>query len=275
MLFSRINPSPGVLENTTSTFGRLQPALWARYSKRTRTNDLTEDGTFRFIDFDNWGDQADTATFMDGWKMHIDTGNSIVQRTTVPSGVLRLTTTTTDNNSNDLQYGGGVGNVAITSASAVAVAFDARIMLTQITNTYNLVCGLIGAGAAADNGFITDAGALADANFVGFNILEAAGATLKFTFKASGQTAATATVGTLAAATWYHIGFIFDPAEPNPAHRLIFYLDNTEIGYVSDATIAGATFPSAVVIGPGMCIKNQTNVGKSWDIDCMAWAMAG
>lgn len=272
----RINSAPGVLENTSgTTFGRLQPALWARYMKRTRTNDLTEDGAFVYKDFDNWGDQADTAVFMDGWKQHIDTGNSVVQVTTETGGVIRPTTTTTDNNSVDVQYGGGVGNVKITSASSVAVAFDARVRFTQVTNTYNFVCGLIGAGAAADNGFITDAGAMADIGFVGFNILEAAGATLKFTYIKAGQTAGTATVGTVTLATWYNIGFIFDPAEPNPAHRLIYYLDNAEIGYVSDTTIAGATFPSAVVLGGGFCIKNQTNVAKSWDLDCMAWAMAG
>src|SRR2546430_1208593 len=84
---------------------RLQPSMWDLYRNRT-ANSLCDDGYFRFWDFDNWGNQADTATFMDGFTQHIDTGNSIVQVTTENFGVLRLTTTTTDNNSVDVMAGG-------------------------------------------------------------------------------------------------------------------------------------------------------------------------
>ncbi len=276
MLYTRITPCNG-LENTVAASGRLQPALWDLYQKRARTQDITEDGIFRFWDFDNWGNQADTATFMDGFTQHIDTGNSVVQVTTEEGGVLRLTTTTTDNNSVDLMSGGNVGNMHITSGMAETLAFDCRVRFTQITNTYDMFAGLTASGSAADNGFISDAGATADRGCFGFTVLEAGGSALEFTYKKSGQTAViTSGLKTIAAATWYQLGAIFDPQDQNAAHRIKIFIDNAVVGYIAAGSSAGqigaATFPSAVIMGFGMAIKNQTNVGKSWDIDCAAVA---
>ncbi len=243
--------------------------------KRARTNDLTEDGYFRFWDFDNWGDTAAATTLQDGWKLHTDTGCSIVQVTDQNGGVIRPTTDTTDNNSIDAMEGGNVGTVTITSAGTAAVAFDARVRFTQITSTYNQYVGLTASGSAADNGFFTDAGATADRGCIGFEVVEAAGSALEFIYKKAGQTVQkTSGLKTIAAATWYNIGFIFDPAEPNPAHRIIVYIDNAEVAYVSDTSIAAATFPSGVLLGAGWGIKNQTTAAKSNDIDCIARAMA-
>lgn len=253
---------------------RLQPSLWDLFRNRT-ANSLVDDGYFRFWDFDNWGDQTASTTYLDGFKCHLDTGDTIVQVTNENYGVLRPTTTTTDNNSIDLMFGGNVGSVAITSAGTQHVAFDCRVRFTQVTNTYNAFFGLTASGSAADNGFFSDAGATADRGCFGFTVLEADGDALEFTYKKASQTAQiTSGLKAIAAATWYRLGAIFDPTERNPAHRVKIFIDDAEVGYLSDTNLAAATFPSAVLMNFGMSLKNQTTVGKSWDIDCAAVAMA-
>ena len=79
---------------------------------------------------------------------------------------------------------------------------------------------------------------------------------------------------TVAAATWYRLGALFDPAESDPTHRVKIYIEDAIVGYLTDTNLAAATFPSAVLQTFGFGIKNQTNVAKSWDIDCAAIAMA-
>lgn len=272
-LFPRITGTG--FENTAAASGRLQPALWDIYQRRSRTNDITEDGYYRFWDFDNWGDSADTVTLKDGWTLHTDTGNSIVQVTGELGGVIRPTTTTTDNNSVDAMECGNVGTVSITSGGTAMTLFDARVRFTQVTNTYNFFIGLTAAGSAADNGFFTDAGATADRACFGFQVLEADGDALEFTYKKAGQTAQiTSGLKAIAAATWYQLGVIVDTTEPNPARRVKIMIDNAVVAYLTDTQLAAATFPSGVSMGMGFSIKNQTNVGKSVDIDLAARAMS-
>jgi hypothetical protein len=255
---------------------RLQPSLWDLYRKRT-PNGIVDDGYFRFWDFDDWGATADSVTLKNGFGLHIDTGNSISQVATEVNGVIRLTTTTTDNNSIEVVSGGGdAGCVKVTSASSVAVAFDSRVRFTQVSDTYNMLCALIEEGTDADNGMISDAGALADKDIIGFRVLEADGDDLEFCHKKAGQTVqATSGLKAILADTWYRLGWLFDPSDSDPAKRLKIFIDDVIVGYVSDTAIAAATFPSGEELALGLGIKNQTNVGKSWDIDCAAVAMAG
>lgn len=263
------------LENLVAGSGRLQPSLWDIYQRRTRTQDITEDGYFRFWDFDNWGDQTASVTALDGWKINADTGSTIVQVTDEVGGVIRPTLDATDNDSIDVMECGGVGTVKITSTGSQAVAFDSRVRFTQVTNIYNQFYGLTASGSAADNGFFTDAGATADRGCIGFTVLEAGGTALEFTWKKAGQTAQiTSGLKVIAAATWYQLGFIFDPSEANPARRLKIFIDNAVVGYVSDTQIAAATFPSAILLGAGWSLKSGSAATKSNDIDCMARAMA-
>ena len=253
---------------------RLQPSLWDKFRDRT-ANSLCDDGYFRFWDFDTWGELTSSTTLMDRFTLHTDTGNTIVQVTNESFGVLRLTTTTTDNNSIDAMAGGNVGVLSITSGGTKHVALDFRARFTQITNTYNMFGGFTASGSAADNGFFSDAGATADRGCFGYQVLEADGDALEFTWKKAGQTAQiTSGLKVIAAATWYRLGALFDPTEQNPALRVKLYIDDAIVVYLSDTQVAAATFPSAVLMGFGMSLKNQVNVGKSWDIDCAAIAMA-
>lgn len=273
MLMSRIRPSGG-LENTSSTFGRFQPALWDIYNRHARNAEIIEGGYFRTWDFDNWGNVADSVTLLDGWAMHIDTGNSVVQVTGVDGGIIRLTTTTTDNNSVDIMENGNVGTVTITAAQTCMTAIDMRVRFTQVTNTYNFFKGLTAAGSAADNGFFSDAGATADRACFGFTVLEADGDALEFTYKKAGQTAQiTSGLKAIAGATWYSLGAIYDTTAP-ASQRVKIFIDNAVVAYLTETDVAAATFPSGVSMGMGMSIKNQTNVGKSVDIDLGARAMS-
>ena len=273
MLYPRISNG---LENIAAASGRLQPALWDLVQKRVRTQDITEDGYWRFLDFDDMGDTAAGVTNKNGWGLHIDTGDVLVQLTTAEAGVLRPTTTTTDNNSIDAMYGGNVGAFHITSGMEQTCAFDCRVRFTQVTNTYNFFAGLTAAGSAADNGFFTDAGATADRGCVGFTVLEADGDALEYTHKKAGQTAViTSGLKALVVDTWYQLGLVFDPQEPLSARRIKLFIDNAVVGYVAAGSgtgaIGAATFPSAVMLNFGFALKNQTNVGKSFDIDCAAF----
>jgi hypothetical protein len=272
-LFPRITGSG--FENLAAASGRLQPALWDLYQRRNRVNDITEDGFFRFWDFDNWGDLTAAAVFMDGWKLRIDTGGTVTQTTTEAGGVITFATDNTDNDSIEMMECGGVGCVHVTSAGTLAVAFDCRVKFPLITNTQNHFYGLTATGSVADNGMFSDAGATADRGCIGFTVLEADGDALEFTWKKAGQTAQiTSGLKAIAADTWYQLGFIFDPAEPNPARRLKIFIDNAVVAYVSATQIAAATFPSAVLLGAGIGLKNQTTAISSGVIDCMARAMA-
>jgi hypothetical protein len=135
-MFPRVREWGAAIEASAAAH-RLQPTLWDLFRSRTNLTGLIDHGFFRFWDFDNWGDTAASVTLQDGFKLHTDTGSSIVQVTNENFGVLRPTTDTTDNASIDAMAGGGVGAVNITSAGTQAVAFDCRVRLTQVTNTYN------------------------------------------------------------------------------------------------------------------------------------------
>jgi hypothetical protein len=84
---------------------------------------------------------------------------------------------------------------------------------------------------------------------------------LKFAYKKAGQTAvAVATAATIAAATWYKVGFVYDPGEV-PARRIKYFVDNVEgTTYVTETNIATATFPDGEEMSPIFGVKNVTDI---------------
>ena len=268
----------GGIANTSTAFGRLQPALWQCYEQRSRANDLTEDGVMVFEDFDTWGDQVATATDVGGWKVRADTGSTYTQVTTDIGGVLKLDTDATDNDSIDAMYGKNVGNVSIQSGGSASVAFDCRIRLGEGGQVaHNEFFGLTASGSAADNGFFTDAGATADRGCIGFQILEATETYVNFTYKKAGQTAVvtTALYPRGSGGAMESFGFVFDPAERNVARRIKLFINNQEQStYFTTTQIAAATFPSGVLLGGGFSLKNGSAAANTTEIDLMAWAMS-
>lgn len=265
-----LKPGTGYLKSTETTLRGPSSNLWEFWRGRTRgANDFTEDGIQFFDDFCNFG--VGSGTVYRGYGIHLDTGNTIQEIATEIGGVVHFTTDGTDNDSCELISGGNVGTlVKIPSSAGDVVIYESRWRVNQVTNTYNMFVGLTEEGTAVDDGMFTDAGAGADKDKIGFQVLEADGDALEFTYKKAGQTAVVTTgLKAIAANVWYRTGFVYDPRLP-AASRLRIYIDNADTGTKYTSTnIAAATFPSGEELAVAMGIKNGGAAASSFDVD---WA---
>lgn len=264
----------------------LSPNIWSRVAGGMLSTDGLLTGYFNGDDFTCFGDTYTLASNLGryageagAYRAYQDTGDVITQLATEVGGVIDITTTTTDNNETWIQPGQATsvfGKVASTSSKLMI--FECRVRMSQVTDTYNMFAGMSEEGlAAADT--ITDAGALASKDLIGFWVLEADGDSLKYGYRKAGQTAQTlGTYGTaLAATTWYKLGWVFDPSpQVPPSKRLTFFVNNVEqTTYGTDSLISAATFPDGEELNFLLGIKNQTNVGKSLQCDWYAMYQAG
>lgn len=263
---------------TTETTGRgLSANLWERWRSRTRNaNDLTEDGIQHYTDFCNFG--VASGTNYAGWGVHLDTGNTIREIATEVGGVVRFSTDDTDNDSCELCSGGNgttAGTlVKIPSSAGDVVIFECRWRPSQVTNTYCAFVGVTEEGTAVDDGMFSDAGATADKDKIGFQVLEADGDALEFIYKKAGQTAqVTSGLKAIAANTWYRLGFVYDPNLPT-ATRLRVYIDNAHVASITGASIAAATFPSSEELAIAAGLKNGSAAASSFDVDWVGVAQA-
>lgn len=210
-----------------------------------------------------------------GYTYYLDTATStcsIAGDATSLDGVCRITLGATDNHEGWIQAGAG-GNLALfTATSPQRMWFEARLSAAQITTTSNYFVGLGEAGlAAADT--VTDAGAMADKDWIGFFALEAASQTLNFGYKKAGQTAQTIISGlqTMVANTFYKVGFMYDPLAP-AAQRIKVYLNGVLQATAITATqMAAATFPLEEKMAPLFGIKNN-NAAVSAALDWWAFS---
>lgn len=274
-------PSPEQFVHHIGQAGRVfSPRLWKRLTDAlvmipSGGNSVKYAGD----DFLNAGGAV--ATNVGGWsgyKTYEDTGGSILQLATSADGVLRFSTAATDNNECWLQSGysaGTLGVISDTAGSDKMLAFECRIAVGQISDDYNVFVGL-GEEALAAANTITDAGALADKDLIGFNVLEADGDALKFVWRKAGQAVQTlATVQVPVAATFYNLGFIYDPTAPS-SRRITVYVDNVEqTTYGTAANIAAATFPDGEELAFLAGIKTGAAANKTLDIDSWAFAQVG
>ncbi len=206
------------------------------------------------------------------FRSYQDTGDTIAQVATEKSGVIRLATTTTDNNESWLSPGNAtsvLGVISTTAGEPTMFGFGYRVRFTQVTDTYNAFLGAGEEGlAAADT--ITDAAALkTTADFIGFHVAEGDGDSLTFKYqKASAAVQTALTYGTaLAAATWYNLEFLYDASQPDSRKGTIWINGVEQSSYITATNIAASTFPNGEELNLLMGIKNQVNVGKSIDID--------
>lgn len=257
----------------------LSPRLWGRAINSGLAADGAGGGWFHGDDFRLFGKTTAVATNVGRYGSEAqyysyeDTGGTIAQLATERTGVVRISTDNTDNDEMWLQPGDAASVSSVISDSAGAdklVVFETRFRLQDIVS--NRFFGLTEEGTAvADT--ITDAGAMVDKDWIGFFALEAAPTTLKFGYKKSGQTAQTiiSNLQTLAASTWYKVGFVYDPKAPN-SKRIRIYVDNVENStYVTAASIAAATFPNGEELQPLFGHKNASGVITSTDLDW--WAL--
>ena len=262
----------------------LSPRLWKSVAQQSMSPDGLSQGYMAGDDFRtvalttavsaNVGRYAGEAG---GYLSYEDTGGAIAQLATESGGVLNITTDGTDNDEMWLQPGMAtsvLGMISDTAGSDKKLIFEARFRVSKVTNTLNYFIGLSEEGlAAADT--VTDAGALASKDLIGFWVTEADGDSLKFGYRKAGQ--ALTTVGTfgtaLAASTWYKVGFIYDPAETK---KIRFYVDNVEqTDYVTATNIAAATFPDGEELNFLAGVKNGTAAISYIDLDWWNFFQAG
>lgn len=260
----------------------LSPRLWSQVNGQGMAPDGQAIGYCIADDFLSFGGTVTTnggtyASFAGGYKSYEDTGNSIAQ-IVASGGVVRITTDTTDNDESWIQSGysaGTLGAISATAGSDKKMIFEARFRLGQIV-TQNVFVGLAEEGCAAAD-FVSDAGAIGDKDQIGFQILEGASTTLKFVYKKAGQTAQTviSSLKTVAASTWYKVGFVYDPAAPT-SKRIKVYLDNVEQStYVTGTNIAAATFPADQQLAFLAGVKNGAAAATALDLDWWAFWQAG
>ncbi len=259
----------------------LSPQIWSRLLGGNMSSDSLLNGYFVGDDFLTFGLTTAVAANVGryasqggAYLSYEDTGNAITQIATDVGGVMKIATDATDNDETWIQPGMAtsvIGKIASGSGGKMML-FEARVKLSSITNsTLNTIIGMSEEGlAAADT--VTDAGALASKDIVGFWVLEGDGDALKYGYRKAGQTEVTVgTYGTaLVADTWYKVGFAFDPSPHiSPSKRITFYVNNEEqTSYVAESALDDATFPDGEELNMLFGLKNgaagAVNVSMDW-----------
>jgi hypothetical protein len=218
-----------------------------------------------------------------GYGLYLDTATSacsIANLATESSGVVRLATGATDNHEAWLAGQGNSGNLGMisdTPADARLMIFEARVRFGQVSDNGGAIfIGLAEAGTAANSAKVDDTGVMADRDFIGFNTIQADGDLLSINYRRSGQAQQAVGSGTaIVAATWYKLGFIYDPRAPI-AERIKFYINNVELadkvtGASTGTGIAATTFPDGERLGFLAGIKNGSAAATNMDIDWWAF----
>jgi hypothetical protein len=251
--------------------GRFSDAVWA-----DMPNELPLDpavGVYACDTFTGFG-LAATAKYVGqaGLYKSFEDGGSISQVATAV-GRLAIVTGGSDNHESWLQSCGGTGVLGKISSSAPRkMWFEARVAVAQLV-THDFFVGLAEEGLAAGD-TITDAGALADKDFLGFQVLEDAPTKVDIIFRKAGQSVVEvlAEAHTLVADAFVNLGFVFDPVAGN-AQRIRFYVNGIrQGGYVTQSQITGATFPNGEELAFLIGGKNAT--GSARTFYCEGWRFA-
>lgn len=150
--------------------------------------------------------------------------------------------------------------------------FEAEVKTSTIADTkHGILLGLIADIAFTATVPLTAAGALADANLVGFHRLEGDGDYFDTVYKADGVTAVTvgADAKAIVADTWVKLGMVFDPGvdrftadtdnDGSNKHLLSFYGDGIRLASTKQIpSAAGTDFPNDVNLSPFFAVLNAT-----------------
>lgn len=239
------------------------PAIWAD-CPIANLIEGSVDGFFFFDDFINFSDHI-TDQDTQQYASYIDTGVTIKQLAGVSYGQVEIAGNDADNDEGVLTFHGPIANIQDARASK-KLWFEARWKKASVAD--NALASFIGLGFDHGNGvplsktlcLTDDAGALGAFSFLGFHVDQADGDALDFVYKADGQSAVVKIAGVqaLAAATWYKLGFVYDPDAP-AANRIKIFVDNVEqTTYVTETNLATATFPDNEWMSPVWCAKVGT-----------------
>ena len=269
------NASSLYTQHISESNGRgLSPALW----RHMTTGAASPDGTGGHIwfgdDFTNHGKIAAAGDDVSGgYGAYIDTGNTINAVNSESGGVIAFLTDTTDNDECWLTTGGNtgvLGKISDTAGDDKLTIFEARVRFTQVGETYNAFVGLAEQGLAAGD-TISDGGAIADKDYIGFHVKESDGNSLLFAYNKQGGTDQTVVTTAISAATWYKLGFVYDPMQP-AAKRITAYIDNVEQStYITAANIATSNFPDGEQLALLGGIKNAGGAANQLDMDWWAF----
>lgn len=255
---------------------RFSGAIWADLPQEIKFDPTV--GVYARDTFTNFGRGYPVAnnvghyigSYGGAYKSYEDTGDVISQLPTA-IGRLSIAVASTNNNESWLQSCGGTGVLGkITSAAITKMWFEARVATSQIL-TQNFFVGLSEEGlAAADT--ITDAGAMASKDFIGFRALEDAPSKIDIVYRKAGQAEqeVLAEAHTLVADTFVNLGFVVDPGPGvSGSQRIKFFVNGTQQGsYVTDTQIAATTFPSgeemAFLIGGKNANAANTFLCEGW-----------
>lgn len=273
-MFGTLFPSALFTTHMGQDGGRgMSPRLWSRVNGQSLAPDGFARGYGLCDDFVNWGSAvAGTVINHQGYGYYADTGDTIKQLATEVGGVIQLATDTTDNDEVWVTTGGNTGTICKISDTAgddKLLIAEWRVRFPQVSDTYNAFIGLSEEGlAAADT--VSDAGALADKDLIGFWVDEANGDSLDFVYNkagAGGVTTLIAGVQALTADTWYKLGFVYDPSASS-SERIAVYVDNEEQStYVTATNIAAATFPDGEELAVLFGLKSGAGAIKKLDLD--------
>lgn len=219
-----------------------------------------------------------TVRYAPGARIYVDASSTIKQIPDYPGGGIRLFNTA-DNEECWIQWGGDVGApFVISDSSGRDLIAEWAFRLNTITDDKaGFFIGLAEAGlAAADT--ISDAGAMADKDFIGFLRSEGDGDAIDFVYNkagAGGMTTVKADWQTIAADTWYHVGLRFSAngrsvvpyfgTGDRSTTKMAADTDNK----VSSTDIAAATFPDGEALAPLLGGKNASADDAYMDIRLM------
>lgn len=274
------NPGSMLLAHTGQAGRLMNPLLWRHAQGQMLAPDGTLRGRVIIEDFTTFGGLvASNVGQYSGEAGHYtsyeDTGGSIKQLATEPTGVIRLLTDNTDNDENWLCSGGAtsiLGMISDTAGSDKLTGFSARVRPNFVAdNEMAWFVGLTEEGLAAADTKADNTGVLADKDFIGFDVVQANGDALNVVYRKSGGAQQTVISGVqaLTAATWYNVGLLYDPKAPT-TQRIKFFVDNVvQSTYVTGANIAAATFPDGEELNFLIGMKNGS--GAIASLDCDGW----
>ncbi len=227
-----------------------------------------------------FNDFIDTPTFSGttaqvGIKPFLDTGTTLQGIPTEVGGVLQASCADgTDEDQVSFQVGDTTAAYAkISSTAGKKLAFEYRVRIDSAAIAdHNFFVGLVEEGSSADS-FMTDAtGALADKDLIGFRTLAASPSELDTVYKKAGQTIVEVddNVTTLALATWYKLGLVFDPTDS--AKALKYYVDGVEVASAPATVLDDATFPDGEEMALLFCVKATAAAVKTMSIDWVKFA---
>jgi hypothetical protein len=228
--------------------GRFSDAIWADLPEEIKYDPTV--GIYRHEDWANFGKTTAIASNVGRYAGKAgpyvsfeDTGCAVLQDVTA-LGTVKVTTDS-DNDEVSISTHGVLGKFNSDTTSPRKMWFETRIAVAQIV-TQNFFIGLAEEDLAGVTGVIGDTGVIAAKDYVGFQVAEAASATLTLTYKKAGQTAQVpiSSLSTLVADTYVNLGWVFDPQAPVAKRIKIFVNGAEQSTYVTATNTAAATFPS-------------------------------